>query len=39
MHFINKTIAVRRWQMFVMLGASGFAVGNIIAKVANALGL
>lgn len=33
-----ETISVRRWQVFAMLGLSGYAVGNLVAKAAGALG-
>jgi hypothetical protein len=39
MEFLSRTINVKQWQVCVMLGASGFAVGTVLAKVANALGL
>jgi len=35
---LQKTICVKQWQLFVMLGMSGFAVGNILAKLTTALG-
>ena len=34
-----ETICVKRWQVFAMLGLSGYAVGNLIAKAVGALGL
>lgn len=38
MNSLTETISIRRWQAFVLVGMSGFAVGNIIAKVTTALG-
>lgn len=35
---LQKTICVKQWQLFVMLGMSGFATGNILAKLTTALG-
>jgi hypothetical protein len=35
---LQKSVCVKRWQLFVMLGMSGFAIGNILAKTAAALG-
>ncbi len=35
---LQKTIRVKQWQLFVMLGMSGFAVGSILAKLTTALG-
>ena len=39
MDFFSKTICVKQWLVCLMLGASGFAVGTVLAKAANALGL
>jgi hypothetical protein len=38
MEFLTKGIRVKLWLVFVMLGASGFAVGTVLAKAANAMG-
>ena len=38
MEFFSRTVCVKQWLVFAMLGASGFAVGTMLAKVANALG-
>lgn len=38
MRSLNHTICVKTWQIFVLLGASGFAVGTILSKTATALG-
>ena len=38
MEFFSKSVCVKQWLVFVMLGASGFAVGTVLAKAANALG-
>jgi hypothetical protein len=35
---LQKSVCVKQWQLFVMLGMSGFAVGNILAKLTTALG-
>ena len=35
---LNETIRMKRWQACVMLGLSGFAIGNILAKTTSALG-
>lgn len=39
MDFFSKTVCVKQWLVFVMLGASGFAVGNVLAKITTAIGL
>ncbi len=39
MEFFSKTVCVKQLLVFVMLGASGFAGGTVLAKAANALGL
>ena len=39
MEFFSKTMCVKQWLVFAMLGASGFAVGTVLAKAARALGL
>lgn len=38
MHFINKPVALKQWQLMAMLLMSGYAVGTIAAKIANAAG-
>jgi hypothetical protein len=38
MSVFTKTVCVKQWQIFVMLGMTGFAVGSILAKLTNALG-
>lgn len=35
---MNKTVCLKQWQVFVMLGASGFALGNILAQLTSVLG-
>lgn len=35
---LRKSVCVKQWQLFVMLGMSGFATGNILAKLTTALG-
>ena len=35
---LQKSVCVKQWQLFVMLGMSGFAVCNILAKLTTALG-
>ncbi len=35
---LTETICLKRWQAYVLLGLSGFAVGNILAKTTAALG-
>lgn len=39
MEFFSKTVCIKQWLVYVMLGASGFAIGNVLAKTVNALGL
>jgi len=39
MNSLFEAVCVKRWHLFVMLGMSGFAIGNILAKTANALGI
>ena len=38
MNAITETICIKRWQAFVLLGASGYAVGSILAKITTLLG-
>jgi hypothetical protein len=38
MKSLTETICIKRWQAFVLLGASGYALGSILAKVTTALG-
>jgi hypothetical protein len=38
MEFFTKSVCVKQWLVFMMLGASGFAVGTVLAKITNALG-
>lgn len=38
MHILTKTVCVKQWQVFVMLAMTGFATGNILAKITTALG-
>ena len=35
---MNEIVSIKRWQVFVMLGMSGFAVGNVLAKLTTAMG-
>lgn len=35
---LNKPICIKQWQAIVLLAMSGFAVGNVLAKVTTALG-
>lgn len=35
---MNETIIMKRWQALVLLGLSGFAIGNVLAKLTTALG-
>jgi hypothetical protein len=39
MNSLTETISLKRWHAFILLAMSGYAVGSIIAKVTNALGL
>lgn len=39
MNSLTETISLKRWHGLVLLGMTGYAVGNIIAKVVTALGL
>jgi len=39
MEFFSKTVCVKQWLVFVMLGASGFACGTVLARIAGAIGL
>jgi hypothetical protein len=36
---LTDTICMKRWQAYVLLGMTGFAVGNILSKTASALGV
>jgi hypothetical protein len=38
MNTLTETICIKRWQAFVLLGAAGYAVGAIVAKLTTALG-
>ncbi len=38
MSFLEKTVCVKQWQVFVMLAMTGFATGSILAKITTALG-
>lgn len=38
MEFLNKSVCVKQWLLFVMLMMSGYATGAIIAKLTTALG-
>ena len=38
MQKLSRTICVKQWQLFLMLGLSGFAIGNVLAKITTALG-
>jgi len=38
MNTLMETVCMKRWQVFVLLGATGFAIGNILAKASTALG-
>lgn len=35
---LQERVCVKQWQLFAMLGMSGFAIGNILAKLTGALG-
>ncbi len=35
---MNETVTVKRWHACVMLGLSGFAIGNVLAKLTTAMG-
>lgn len=35
---LTETICMKRWQAYVLLAMTGFAVGNILAKTATAFG-
>ena len=38
MKSLTETVCLKRWQAFVLLGLSGFAIGNVLAKTVTALG-
>jgi hypothetical protein len=38
MYKLNQAVCVKQWQVFLMLGLSGFAIGNVLAKITTALG-
>jgi len=38
MNPLTETICIKRWQAFVLLCATAYAVGAIAAKVTNVLG-
>lgn len=35
---LQDTICIKRWQAYLLLAMTGFAVGNILAKTVVALG-
>ncbi|WP_277601951.1 hypothetical protein [Altererythrobacter sp. BO-6] len=37
-HF-NERICMTRWQAYLLLGSSGFAVGTLLARTVDAIGL
>jgi hypothetical protein len=39
MKALQTTVAVRFWLLLIMLGASGYALGSIAARIEVALGL
>jgi hypothetical protein len=39
MPFLSEPVRVKQWMLFVMILLSGYAVGAIVAKLMNALGL
>ena len=39
MDFLTKSVWVKQWLLFVMILLSGYAVGAIVAKLVNALGI
>jgi hypothetical protein len=39
MRTLNKSVCVKQWQVLGMLALSGFAIGNILARLTTALGL
>jgi hypothetical protein len=39
MNSLTETVCLKRWHAFVLLAMSGYAVGSIIAKTMNAVGL
>lgn len=38
MRSLTDTICMKRWQAYALLALSGFAIGNLLAKTAQALG-
>jgi hypothetical protein len=38
MNTLNQTLAIKRWQVFVLLGTCGYALGSVLAKITTALG-
>lgn len=39
MKSLTDTVCLKCWQVYVLIVMTGFAVGNIFAKTANALGI
>lgn len=39
MNKLSSAICIRYWQACVLLGLTGYAVGNIAAKITGALGI
>lgn len=35
---MNEIMTIKRWQAYILLGLSGFAIGNVLAKLITALG-
>jgi hypothetical protein len=38
MKSLNETVSIKIWQGMVLLAASGFAVGTVLARLTTALG-
>jgi hypothetical protein len=38
MYKLNQTVSVKRWQVFLMIGLSGFAISGIFARIAAGWG-
>jgi hypothetical protein len=35
---MNERVIIKRWQIIVLFGLSGFAIGNMLAKLTIAIG-
>lgn len=39
MNSLAETVCLKRWQLFVLIAMTGFAVGSLLAKASTAMGV